>query len=222
MKLAKTKREIFPDPMNAEEDGVLCYGGEASPDFLFEAYSIGVFPWPQAEGPLLWFSPARRGILEFQNLHWSKSFLKDLKKLKWQITQNKAFREVILSCRESVRPGQTGTWIREDMIEGYCDFHHEGYAHSVECWDGDRLVGGLYGVDIGGVFAGESMFFKESGSSKICLWWLTEQLKTEGRTWMDIQMVTPFMSQLGGEYINRKDFLKKLKATHRLARNMQS
>ncbi|MGE0762673.1 MAG: leucyl/phenylalanyl-tRNA--protein transferase [Bdellovibrionales bacterium] len=203
-------RRFFPDPRLSLTDGLVMVGGALSLENLLEAYSFGIFPWPQEGLPVLWFSPERRGILEFKSLHWSKSFQKFLRQTKWRITANQNFVEVIRACAQAPRPGQSGTWITPDIEKAYLEFHRAGYAHSIECWQQDQLVGGLYGVYVANLFAGESMFYRKDNASKYCLWWLVERLKAQGHQWMDTQMVTEGLKSLGGRYIPRAQFLRRL------------
>lgn len=208
-----TERRFFPDPEMTLPDGLVMVGGDLSVENLLEAYSFGIFPWPQEGLPTLWFSPEQRGILDFKDLHWSRSFLKFKKSTSWTIKVNHNFREVVRACAQAPRPGQEGTWITPAIEKSYFAFHKAGYAHSIECWDeSDELVGGLYGVYVGGLFAGESMFYKRDNASKLCLWWLTEQLGAQGFTWMDTQMVTDSLRPIGGKYITRKQFQKRIAA----------
>ena len=212
--VSKSSRMRFPDPRSAQPDGLLCFGGELDEQTLLEAYSRGIFPWPQAGLPLLWFSPPQRGLLEFGRLHWSRRFLRALKEPNYEISFNRAFAKVIAECATVPRSHETGTWILPEMQKAYTRFHEAGYAHSVECWKSGLLVGGLYGVYVGGVFSGESMFFKESDASKRCLFFLTKRLGESGLTWMDIQMVTPVLERLGGYYVSREEFLQRLKSAN--------
>lgn len=210
----------FPDPRQTDENGLLAIGGELTTEVLISAYSQGIFPWPQAmpgnpslKYPILWFSPVERGILDFKKFHIPKSVKKNLRKQNFKVTHNQAFDEVIEKCAIQKRPDQEGTWILPDMLEAYKKLHREGYAHSFEAWQENKLVGGLYGVYIKKVFSGESMFYEKSGASKACLIDLVEWLKRQGNNWMDIQMVTPVLELFGGEYIARDDFLQLLEKT---------
>lgn len=187
-------------------------------EVLLEAYSFGVFPWPHAELPILWYSPEERGVLDFSKLHIPKSLNKFIKQSQWTITFNKSFDQVLEECALAPRPGQDGTWITKPMLDAYKQFHKDGYAHSVECWDGYELIGGMYGVDVAGVFSGESMFFKKSNASKVCLISMIELLKANGRTWMDIQMVTHNLEVFGGAYIARTTFFERLEASKKNAK----
>lgn len=200
----------FPDPHSAGEEGLLCIGGDLSVDTLLAAYNIGVFPWPQEGYPLLWFSPSQRGIIDFESLHLSRSFMRELKRSELRFSFNQVFQEVIRNCAATPRSHETGTWILPEVIPAYIRFHEAGYAHSIEAWRGDELVGGLYGVYVGGVFSGESMFYREPNASKLCLYKMIEHLRGKGLKWMDTQMVTPVVESFGGNYIERDDFLKRV------------
>lgn len=201
---------VFPDPRLAGEDGLLCVGGDLRVETLVQAYWNGIFPWPQEGVPLLWFSPAKRGILDFSDLHWPRRFLRELKDDSYRITFDTAFERVIHECAAIPRTHESGTWILPPIEGAYSRFHQAGYAHSVECWQGDELVGGLYGVYVGGVFSGESMFYKVKGASKRCLYALIEKLTAAGLRWMDIQMVTPVLQTFGGKYVSRDEFLSRV------------
>ncbi len=202
---------MFPDPREATEDGLLCIGGALDVPTLLQAYSKGIFPWPQEGYPLLWFSPPQRGILDFSEIHLSRTFLRDVKKCDLQFTFNKSFAKVIRACSQIPRSHETGTWILPEMVNAYIAFHKAGHAHSIEAWRDGELVGGLYGVYVAGVFSGESMFYTESNSSKLCLYKMILHLKNKGLQWLDTQMVTPLVEKLGGKYISRDEFLDRLK-----------
>jgi leucyl/phenylalanyl-tRNA--protein transferase len=206
---------IFPDPRATGPDGLLCVGGDLAVETLLEAYENGIFPWPQEGLPLLWFSPVERGVLDFDEVHWPRRFLRELRAEKgFRITFDLAFDRVISECARVPRTHESGTWILPEMQIAYRKFHRAGYAHSVECWLDDELVGGLYGVYVRGVFSGESMFHKVSGASKRCLFAIVERLREAGHTWMDIQMVTPVLESFGGKYIERDKFLARLEEAH--------
>lgn len=206
-----TDVNIFPDPRYFPGvEGVVYVGADLEVKTLVQAYRLGIFPWPVEGYPLLWHCPDPRGILDFDKLHIPKSLKRFLKKSPYTITFNRTFRDVIENCALQPRKGQDGTWILPSFIPAYTKFHRAGYAHSIECWQGERLVGGLYGVFVGGVFSGESMFHVEPNASKLCLIALVERLKAFGFTWMDIQMVTPVTKLLGGDYISREVFLDRL------------
>ena len=199
----------FPDPRLAREDGLLCWGGELNVETLLKAYSIGVFPWPQEGLPLLWFSPAERGVIDFNDFHISKSLGRDLANSEFEISFDQDFEQVISHCQKIKRSHEKGTWITREVLNAYTKFHLAGYCHSVECWQGKKLVGGLYGVLVGGVFSGESMFYLADNASKFCLIRLVEFLKTLSLTWIDTQMVTPLVKNFGGKYIERNEFLDR-------------
>lgn len=230
LKLFQQKRRVFPDPAVESIDGIVAMGDQLNVSTLFEAYSFGIFPWPHPDLPTLWYSPDPRGVLDFSELHVGRSLRKFLRDSPFEVTFNTCFRDVMKRCSEVPRPGQEGTWINSGLIRAYEEFHAAGYAHSVEVWSssedsrGDRgslqsdsnktherhLVGGLYGVYVAGVFSGESMFFSESNASKVALLSTIEMLQANGLTWMDIQMVTPVTEALGGKYILRDEFLRRL------------
>lgn len=199
----------FPDPRASDEQGLVCVGGKLSVELLLQAYGKGIFPWPQEGLPVLWFCPLDRGVLDFEDFREPRSFKQWKRKTNFDVRKNTAFDLVIEQCARVPR-ADNGTWILPDMIRVYKEMHRAGYAHSYEAFEGERLVGGLYGVDINGVFSGESMFFEKSGASKLCLVTLIEDLKSQGRTWVDTQMVTPVMAQFGGKLISRDDFLKRI------------
>jgi leucyl/phenylalanyl-tRNA--protein transferase len=209
----------FPDPRRAPKDGLLAIGGDLHPESLILAYSQGIFPWPvqdpsEPEPILAWFSPDPRAILRFSSLHVPESLKRAQRKAKtqahWRFSVDEAFEEVIQACAKSPRPGQMGTWITEEMIQAYIDFHRLGHAHSVEVWEGSELVGGIYGIEVQGVFAGESMFYRRPNASKLALLHLIEFLKERGASWIDIQMLTPHLKALGATEIRRDEFLKEL------------
>jgi leucyl/phenylalanyl-tRNA--protein transferase len=205
----------FPDPREAMAEGVIAIGGILDVGTLYTAYSTGIFPWPHPDYPLLWFSPEKRGILEFSEFHLSRSLEKFLRHYAgdFEVTVDMAFAQVVRECSKQPRPGQDGTWILPSMVKSYINFHKAGYAHSIEVWHERQLVGGIYGVFIKGVFSGESMFYKSSNASKLALFHLVQLLKSWGLEWMDIQMVTPVTKSFGGKYLEREDFLQKLKRT---------
>jgi leucyl/phenylalanyl-tRNA--protein transferase len=210
LKLFQKTLRLFPDPAGQTIDGIVTMGIPLATSTLFEAYSFGIFPWPHPDLPMLWYCPDERGVLDFKDFHVPKSLKKKMQKKNFEITYNQRFLEVITACAETRRPGQAGTWITRPVIEAYLEFHRSGYAHSIEVLLGGELVGGLYGVYVGGVFAGESMFHRVSDASKIALVAAVDLLKQNGLTWMDIQMLTPVTENMGGKYISKKDFLARL------------
>ncbi len=204
--------EIFPDPRTLDPtEDFYAVGADLRPEFLIEAYQKGIFPWPNSEmSQILWASPAQRGILHFANLHLSKSLKRHLKKIHFSVSFDHAFEDVISMCRAVVRPGQTGTWITAEMERAYVNFHQLGFAHSVEVWLDHRLVGGLYGVSLNGLFFAESMFHIEDHASKFALIELCRHLQSKGLTWIDVQVLNPVTESLGGRAMSRLDFLDLL------------
>lgn len=200
----------FPNPESAGPGGLLALGGDLLPQTLEQAYSQGIFPWPEKGKPLLWFSPDPRGVLMFDQFKLPKSTRKALRDNRFTLTKNKAFREVIENCATRPRKHENQTWILPEMVEAYVELNRLGQAHSVEAWLGEDLVGGVYGVQFRGVFSGESMFFKASEASKVCLVHLVQTLSQQGHQWMDIQMVTPLLAQLGALTVPRKKYLHML------------
>lgn len=200
----------FPNPENAGPGGLLALGGDLQPQTLELAYSQGIFPWPQEGKPLLWFSPDPRGVLFFDQFKIPKSTRKAMRNKRFTLTQNKAFLQVIENCATRPRHPSMETWILPEMIDAYLELHHLGRALSVEAWLDSELVGGIYGVQFRGVFSGESMFYKASEASKVCLAHLVENLSQQGHQWMDIQMVTPLLAQLGAVTVSRKKYLAML------------
>lgn len=197
----------FPDPRLAGAEGLVAIGGDLSVERLLSAYRNGIFPWTVK--PVTWWSPDPRGILELEGFHVSKSLAKVLKKEPFRITIDRAFKAVMEGCAESA-PGRRTTWITPEFITAYTRLHRLGYAHSLECWEKGKLVGGIYGVAIGGFFAGESMFHRADNASKVALYYLTQYLVERGFRLFDIQTVTPTTSQLGAILISREDYLKRL------------
>jgi leucyl/phenylalanyl-tRNA--protein transferase len=192
---------------------IIGFGGDLTVENLTNAYRNGIFPWHIDNLPMPWFCPEKRAILEFAELHIPRTLRKDWRKDEFTFTIDKDFPAVINHCAEAKRKFETGTWITDEFIETYIKFHKAGKAHSVEVWKNDEIVGGLYGVDAGGVFCGESMFHLRSNASKLALLFLIEHLKTRGTTWIDIQVMTPHFEVLGAKEIDRAEFLDKLKKT---------
>lgn len=209
----KTSESMFPDKPYLETiDDVVGVGGALNTETLVQAYSRGIFPWPQVGYPMLWFFPEERGVLDFSELHIPRSLEKFIRHhgQDFEFTVDKDFTQVIENCRVQKRPNQNGTWILPEIKRAYIQFHLDGYAHSIECWRGKILVGGIYGILLNGVFSGESMFHLEENTSKLSLLHLIHWLKSKGLTWMDIQMITPVTEALGGKYISGKDFFHRL------------
>jgi leucyl/phenylalanyl-tRNA--protein transferase len=202
----------FPPLSTALEqpNGLLAIGGDLSVERLLSAYQRGIFPWFSPGDPILWWSPHPRMVMFPDELHISRSLQKRFKKTDYEIRCNSAFRQVMKACATVPRDGQAGTWIVPEMIEAYCELHRMGYAHSVEVWQGEALVGGLYGVALGRVFFAESMFHLVTDASKIALIYLVRQLQVLGFGMMDCQMHTPHLASLGAREITRDAFSLKL------------
>ncbi len=201
---------IFPSPRDADDSGLLGVGGDLRPERLLLGYANGIFPWYSEGQPILWFSPDPRCVLVPNQLHIGRSLRKTLKKSPYRVTLDTAFSEVISRCKKIPRPGQQGTWITKDMEEAYIRLHTLGYAHSVEVWLDDELVGGLYGVALGGLFAGESMFSHASDASKMGLIWLVQQLERWNFKLVDAQIRTETLSRLGATEITRSEYLEQI------------
>lgn len=198
----------FPEHDKATTDGLLAIGGDLSLERLIHAYAHGIFPWFNDEDPILWWSPDPRFVLFPQDLKVSKSMMQFLRNTTYQITENKAFDKVITQCAAIKRDDQYGTWIGKNMIDAYINLHRAGFAKSVEVWDQNQLVGGLYGVDLGNkVFCGESMFSLKSNSSKMAFIYLAQSNQYR---LIDCQLHTKHLESLGAKYISRQAFLKYL------------
>ena len=200
----------FPPHSNADEDGLLCYGGNLSPDLLLTAYQNGIFPWYD-EPPILWYSPDPRFVLFPNELKISKSMRPLFNKHAFDFTVNKAFKDVMKACGEVNRNGQSGTWINEDMLQAYSLLHEMGFAQSAEVWKDGLLVGGLYGLLMGNVFFGESMFSLVSNASKYAFISYVKLLEKQGVVLIDCQVYTEHLESLGARMISRTDFLTLLK-----------
>ena len=213
------KRLWFPDPQRALNigslNGFVALGGDLSLPRLLLAYRTGVFPW--SVDPITWWSPDPRGILELDQFHVSASLGKVLKRGLFRITRDTAFREVMEACAAPAldRPG---SWITPEFVKAYTAAHMAGYAHSVECWLGEELVGGVYGMQVGGLFAGESMFHRASNASKVALFHLVTHLRRQGFVLFDIQMVTPHTQRLGARSVPRAEYLQRLSHAVELTR----
>ena len=197
----------FPDPTRADAEGLVAVGGDLSVPWLLQAYRSGLFPW--TVDPVTWWSPDPRGIFELDGFHVSRSLARVLRRGEFRITRDCAFRAVMEGCAASA-PGRRSTWITSEFIKAYTEMHRKGHAHSLECWQGEKLAGGIYGVAIGGFFAGESMFYRASNASKVALYHLVEHLRNHGFELFDIQMLTPITEQLGGVKIRRRLYLTRL------------
>jgi leucyl/phenylalanyl-tRNA--protein transferase len=193
-----------------EPNGLLAAGGDLSPERLLDAYVHGIFPWFGEDDPVLWWSPDPRMVLFTAEVHVSRSMRKTIRSRRMQVTADRCFDEVMEGCAEP-RPGQDGTWITDEMKDAYTRLYRMGYAHSVEAWAGDELVGGLYGVAIGRMFYGESMFSRVSDASKLALFALVTQLARWGFPCVDCQMSTGHLSSLGAREIARATFLRQMR-----------
>lgn len=201
----------FPSARFAEPDGLLCVGGDLSPKRLLLAYEKGIFPWFSENEPLLWWSPDPRLVLFPENIHISKSLKKKIKKSPFDIKIDNAFEETIQSCAFVRKNQGGGTWIIPEMVAAYTKLYHLGYAHSIEAWHDNKLVGGLYGVCLGGSFFGESMFASESDASKIALVALADLLKKSNFDLIDCQVTTQHLVDMGAVEIPRSTFLSIIK-----------
>ena len=202
----------FPDVNLAliEPNGLIAIGGDLSTERLLNAYSNGIFPWYGKGEPILWYSPNPRMVITPDKFHLSKSLNKIIQSSRFSINLDSAFREVITQCRSVKRSGQLGTWIDDAMVKAYCDLHDAGYAHSYEVYEKDELVGGLYGVALGGVFFGESMFSRKRDASKVALVSLVEHLLKRKFILLDTQWTTPHLKQFGAIDITKSDYMKSL------------
>ncbi len=183
-------------------------GADLGPATLVDAYRRGIFPWPHPGVPLPWFSPDPRGVLELDQVHRSRSLQRRLRRVSWSTTVDAAFDEVVAACASG--RGGIGTWITGSMARAYGRLHELGWAHSVEVWDAERLVGGIYGVQVGGVFTGESMFHREPDASKVALLELVARFAEAGGELLDVQLTTDHLRSLGATDLPRQTFLRRL------------
>ncbi|UQD55242.1 leucyl/phenylalanyl-tRNA--protein transferase [Flavobacterium sp. K5-23] len=201
---------IFPPVYKADYDGILAVGGDLSPERLQLAYKSGIFPWFEEDDPIIWWSPNPRMVLFLDELIVSKSMRNILNRNTFTVTFNQNFRDVISNCQKIKRDGQNGTWITNAMTEAYCKLHEMGIAKSVEVWQNEELVGGLYGIDMGHVFCGESMFSTVSNASKVAFIALVNHLKDNHYKLLDCQVHNPHLESLGCREIDREEFVKIL------------
>jgi leucyl/phenylalanyl-tRNA--protein transferase len=201
---------IFPPVSQADYDGILAIGGDLSPERLQLAYRSGIFPWFEEDDPIIWWSPNPRMVLFLDELIVSKSMRNTLNRNTFTVTFNQNFRDVISNCQKIKRDGQNGTWITNDMTEAYCKLHEMGIAKSVEVWQSEQLVGGLYGIDMDHVFCGESMFSTVSNASKVAFIALVNHLKDNHYKLLDCQVHNPHLESLGCREIDREEFVKIL------------
>lgn len=202
------ERLWFPPTTQAmrDPDGLLAAGGDLRPERLIYAYQRGIFPWYNDDSPILWWSPAPRFVLQPGQLYINRTLNKVIRHQPFTISINRAFPSVIRLCAETKREGQNGTWIHPEMVDAYCTLHQQGWSHSVEAWSGNQLVGGLYGMAIGRVFYGESMFSLQSNASKVAFALWAQLLFELGCELIDCQMKTEHMQKLGGQAVTRKAF----------------
>ena len=202
-----TKELFFPPVTLANRDGILAIGGDLSVERLLVAYQSGIFPWFEQGDPIMWWSPNPRLVLFLDELIISKSMRNILNRNSFSVTFNQNFRDVISHCQKVKRDGQNGTWITNEMIEAYCKLNELGIAKSVEVWQNEQLVGGLYGIDLGTIFCGESMFSLVSNASKVAFIALVEQLKEKNYKLLDCQVYNPHLESLGCRKIEREEFM---------------
>ena len=198
---------LFPSPEQASAEGIVAVGGDLQPERVMLAYQKGIFPWFESDDFLLWWSPDPRMVLFPDQLKISKSMRTVLRKKQFEVTFNKSFDQVVEACAKVKRFGQNGTWITPGLMEVYSTLHTQGHAHSVEVWEEGSLVGGLYGIDLGTVFCGESMFSKSSNASKVALISLVKELKKNKYELIDCQVPTQHLASMGAEPISRTEFL---------------
>lgn len=206
-----TDKLVFPAAESSDRFGVVAIGGDLSAERLMLAYESGIFPWFDEGDPIIWHSPMERMVLFPDELRVSKSMRKIINQRIFNVTYNNDFRGVIQNCREIKRDDQNGTWITDEMLEAYCELHRLGKAQSVEVWLDNELVGGLYGVDLGTIFCGESMFSKVSNASKVAFIYLVTLLQSQNYKLVDCQVYNPHLESLGAREIDRADFLNILR-----------
>jgi leucyl/phenylalanyl-tRNA--protein transferase len=202
---------IFPDPCFASDEGILAYGGDLSVNRIMQGYSKGIFPWFKETDPILWWSPDPRFVLFLEDFHISKSLKKTINKNIYEVKFNSNFEQVIQNCAKVKRQGQDGTWITKSMCEAYLELHHSGFAHSFESYYNGELVGGGYGVSIGDIFCGESMFSLKNDASKVAFVSLVNRLKKNGFRLIDSQIYTKHLDSFGAKLIDRDNYLKLVK-----------
>ncbi len=204
------KSYIFPDPRYSADEGLLAFGGDLSPNRILTAYRKGIFPWFNKDDPILWWSPNPRMILYPDEFKVNKSFKRFLRQERYKIKFDNAFEEVINYCSNVDRDGQNGTWLIDDMKNAYIELFQMGFAHSIEVYENDILVGGLYGLSMGRVFFGESMFSLKSNASKVAFKALTDVLNSRGYDFIDCQVKNDYLAQMGAKDISRDKFLDEL------------
>ncbi|VAW27838.1 Leucyl/phenylalanyl-tRNA--protein transferase [hydrothermal vent metagenome] len=202
---------VFPRPDLADPDGLLAVGGDLSPQRLIQAYAAGIFPWYSENQPILWWSPDPRMVLFPEEFKRHKNLSRLVRSGKFEVTMDNDFVAVIRACSKVERKGQEGTWITQEMLQAYIRLFELGFAHSVECRIDGRLAGGLYGVALGKIFFGESMFHNVTDASKVALWYLVNYLLENDFKLIDVQQDTSHLRSLGARLIAREEFLKILK-----------
>ena len=210
MKLHPTlldNRLAFPDPHHADAEGLVAFGGDLSAKRLLLAYRCGIFPWTAK--PITWWSPDPRAVFDLERFRPSRRLAQIIRQQPYEVSRDRAFAEVMEGCAAPAK-GREQTWITSEFIAAYTALFEAGHAHSVECWQGQTLVGGIYGVSIGGLFAGESMFHRADNASKIALFHLIKHLRERGFALFDIQMLTPATSALGAIQVPRNEYLQRL------------
>jgi len=206
-----TEELLFPPPSGATDEGLVAVGGDASPARLELAYREGIFPWPMRGMPLLWFSPDPRFVLTPGDVHVPRSLRREIRRDRFEIRMDTCFTDVMRACAKTKRPGQRGTWITKELIDGFTGLHERGLAHSVEAFEGDALVGGLYGVSLGGAFFGESMFAVTDNASKVAFMSLLGHVFGPwGFSFVDCQVYTEHLATFGANEIDRSAFLDAL------------
>ena len=208
--ILETAREIFPSSETADAEGLVASGGDLSVEMLLMAYCLGMFPWYSDDDPILWWSPDPRMIFRPDNIKVSKSLRRKIEKNVFSISFDTAFDRVIQNCAKIKRQGQRGTWITKEMLQAYKELHRAGYAHSVESWYENELVGGLYGLSIVNAFFGESMFHTKPDASKVAFYMLSKCLDEWGFDFIDGQVPNPHLASLGAINISRNEFLRQL------------
>lgn len=201
----------FPNPLHACDEGLLAYGGDLNPNRIIKAYMNGIFPWYNKNDPILWWSPNPRLILDLNEFKTSKSLQKTIDKNIYEVKFDTNFKQVMTECSKIKREGQKGSWILPEVIDAYCEIFNLGFAHSFESYLDGELVGGGYGLDIGNMFCGESMFAKEKDASKVALYYLVQRLKKNGFRYIDCQIPTEHLKSLGAKEIKREIFLELVK-----------
>jgi len=209
-----TERLYFPSVDNANAEGLLAVGGDLSAERLLLAYQSGIFPWFNDDSLLMWWSPKKRMVLFPEELKISKSMRKVIRSNQFRLTKNKRFKKVIEHCATVPRDGQDGTWITDNMIKAYVELHEKGFATSYEVWEGASLVGGLYGIDLGHIFCGESMFSLKNNASKFAFIEMSKELAEKNYKCVDCQIYTDHLASLGAREIDRDLFMQRLKGKH--------